>query len=71
VNILQSKDILSDIIHKDKKEVAFKLTLDVAKVEGRIWQNCDKAVDDMITGRMEGVLLALRVDRFMFSLVKH
>ena len=37
VNVLQKKDILSDIIHKDKKEIGFMLTMEVGAVEARIW----------------------------------
>ena len=37
VNVLQKNDILSDIIHKDKNEIGFMLTMDVGAVEMRIW----------------------------------
>ena len=46
VNILRQQDIVSELIHKNQREVAFKMTLVVKKVEGRIWENTEKAIID-------------------------
>jgi hypothetical protein len=37
---------LSDIIHKDKNEIGFMLTMDVGAVEMRIWQSTESAMSD-------------------------
>jgi hypothetical protein len=46
VNVLQKNDILSDIIHKDKNEIGFMLTMDVGAVEMRVWQSTESAMRD-------------------------
>lgn len=35
---------MSELIHKDQREVSFKMTLVVHKVEGRIWETTEKAI---------------------------
>lgn len=37
INILQKQDILSELIHKDQKELGFCMGLEVGKVELKIW----------------------------------
>lgn len=46
VNVLQKKEMISDIIHKDKLEIGFKLEMEVGKVEARVWQENDAALRD-------------------------
>jgi hypothetical protein len=74
VNVLQKKDILSDIIHKDKKEIGFMLTMEVGAVEARIWQSTESALRDQekeMHGLQDEMWLSAKVSDFRFSLAKH
>jgi hypothetical protein len=62
VNVLQKKEIVSDIIHKDKKEVGFMLTLEVGKVEARIWKSTESALIDQELENLEEMWLSAKVE---------
>jgi hypothetical protein len=63
---------LSDIIHKDKNEIGFMLTMDVGAVEMRVWQSTESAIRDQ-EGAHENqeMWLCAKVQDMKFSLVKH
>lgn len=72
VNVLQKNDILSDIIHKDKNEIGFMLTMDVKAVEIRIWQSTESAMRDQErAGDYQEMWLWAKVQDMKFFLVNH
>ena len=44
--MLQKKEMVSDIIHKDKREVGFSLNMKVGNVQVRVWQSTEAAIRD-------------------------
>lgn len=72
MNVLQKNEILSDIIHKDKNEIGFMLTMDVGAVEMRIWQSTESAIRDQERpSENKEMWLCAKVQDMKFSLVKH
>ena len=63
---------MSDIIHKDKNEIGFMLTMDVGAVEMRIWQSTESVIRDQErAGDNQEMWLCAKVQDMNFSLVKH
>jgi hypothetical protein len=48
INVLKKQEILSDLIHKDQKEVGFSMTLYAGKAEVHIWPTTEKAIEDQM-----------------------
>ena len=69
--MLQKQEIITDLIYKDQREIGLSLELDVTKVEMRIWQSFESAIEDQRKLTQDNQWLISQVYDLKFSMKKY